>query len=583
MRLPVGSRLPVVPRLSRVWVPSSGGIAAPGAEDAHAKLIRAGFLRPSHSGIFHMLPLGRRVQDKIERLVARHMEESLAASRVSLSSISAESLWEKSGRLQNVGSELFRFSDRKDVPYLLSPTHEEEITSLVARTVLSYKELPLRLYQITRKYRDEFRPRHGLLRGREFTMKDLYTFDTNIKSALETYDQVRAAYTKIFEELNLPVLAAKASSGDMGGDLSHEYLLPTKLGEDRVVSCDSCDYVINEEIAETPAIDKVTADTLYAVWRGITKDRSTLVNVWYPVRDAQLNSRGMGDYTDLDINIAAVKSVVPDLDAGIDNPLPLWSTAINGPEQTATGLVNVVDGRLPITFSDSLESSQPTVSVWPEELIRPSTSFPPVLVHRGMTPAGKVLNLLRIRSGDTCPQCSSGTLKAEKAIELGHTFHLGTRYSEPLEARVRVPASPNSVAMQMGCHGIGISRIIGALAEHMADNKGLNWPVSIAPYSCVIITGKDVDPGDAIDVYRQIMDTTKAVSERVDPVVDDRKESLPWKLKDADLIGFPIMVLLGREWRTSRRAEIQCRRLGIRDSVREVDLPDAVRRMHGIL
>ena len=162
------------------------------------------------------------------------------------------------------------------------------MTTLVARTVKSHKELPLRLYQITRKYRDEFRPRHGLLRGREFTMKDLYTFDISLACALQTYDQVGRAYSDMFRELGLPVLAAKASSGDMGGDLSHEYLLPTPLGEDRVVSCNSCDYVVNEEIADTTAVTEAPQNTPISVWRGITKDRSTLVNVCYPHRDGIL-------------------------------------------------------------------------------------------------------------------------------------------------------------------------------------------------------------------------------------------------------------------------------------------------------
>ncbi|KAK3945236.1 proline--tRNA ligase [Diplogelasinospora grovesii] len=578
-------------RLSRIWFPS-GGIAASGIEDGYAKLIRAGFLRQSHAGIFHMLPLGRRVQDKIETLIAKHMEETLAASRVSMSTISTEALWEKSGRLQSVASELFRFSDRKNAAYLLSPTHEEEITSLVARTVKSYKELPLRLYQITRKYRDEFRPRHGLLRGREFTMKDLYTFDASRESALATYDSVRAAYSRIFAEMRLPVLVAKASSGDMGGDLSHEYHLPTPLGEDYVVSCNSCDHVINEELAESAVADEAPPCSHFTVWRGISNDKSTLVNVWYPRTRTQLASGESSEYTDSDVNIHAVKSVVPDLNAGVENVVSLWSAAVNGPERTATRLLNMIDGRLPRSIEDDLTCSTPSLPVWPDELNPPHPGLA-VSVHFG---DGKPLNLLRIRPGDQCPKCSTGSLQVQKAIELGHTFHLGTRYSEPLDARVSVPASVDPVPgtsssqahesgrlqivpMQMGCHGIGISRIIGAVAEHLADKKGLNWPVVIAPYSCVIVPGRDASESDVVQVYQHIAASVGAEDERLDVAFDDRTVSLPWKLTDADLIGIPIIVVLGREWPSSRRVEVQCRRLGTKDLVGMDDLPGVLKNM----
>jgi len=497
------------------------------------------------------------------------------------------------------------------VPYLLSPTHEEEITSLVARTVKSHKELPLRLYQITRKYRDEFRPRHGLLRGREFTMKDLYTFDISLTCALQTYDQVGRAYSEIFRCLGLPVLAAKASSGDMGGDLSHEYLLPTPLGEDRVASCSSCDYVVNEEIADTAAVIETpeNKNTPIGVWRGITKDRSTLVNVWYPRSSG--DAREEDEYTDSDINIFAVKSLVPDLDAGVEDTVSMWAAAMTGPTRSAAKLLNIVDGRLPASFLEELNTDNPKAAVWPEGSEFHGRSLPVSVHHRG-DKDDRSLNLLRIRTGDKCPQCTSGSLKVEKALELGHTFHLGTRYSDPLEASVTVPSAastvpaaansgrsgrPNQlretsaglgqsvpVPMQMGCHGIGISRVVGAVAEHLADEKGLNWPVSIAPYSCVVIPGRDVSDEDVLEVYRDLHDSEKATPTAVhldlDVVIDDRQKSLGWKLTDADLVGFPVIVVLGREWLSSRRAEVQCRRLGIKDLVHIANLPRVVNELH---
>ncbi|KAK4197726.1 putative prolyl-tRNA synthetase [Triangularia verruculosa] len=565
-------------RLSRVWFPTKKKPAS-GVENGHAKLIRAGFLRPSHAGIFHMLPLGRRVQSKLEDLVASHMEHMLAASRVSLSAVSSQSLWEKSGRLENTASELFKFSDRKDVGYLLAPTHEEEITTLVAQTAKTAKDLPLRLFQITPKYRDEFRPRHGLLRGREFVMKDLYTFDNSIESALATYNDVRQVYSRIFEEMKLPVLAAKASSGNMGGNLSHEYHLPTPLGEDHVVSCDSCDYVANEEVAESVLSDQATSDTAFKVWRGITKDRTKLVNVWYPKQTKPVDGGELREYTDLDINTTEVKSIVPDLDAGVEDALPLWSaaTAAGG---TAVELINIVDCRLPRSFSDGLGGAQPNTSSWPGKL-RPQKEVPVSVLTTNHNNSGKPLNIIRIHTDDKCPSCTSGHLKAEKAMELGHTFYLGTRYSEALGAIMLAPNDEKqNLPMQMGCYGIGISRIIGAVAELMVDDRGLNWPLAIAPYSCVIVTGAGVDEQDAVEVYRQISQVGGVDAKYLDVVLDDRQKTLPWKLMDADLAGFPVIVTLGREWLSTKRLEVQCRRLGVKQAVEMAELPQIIAKLH---
>ncbi|KAK0666216.1 hypothetical protein QBC41DRAFT_326163 [Cercophora samala] len=570
---------PALARLSRVWFPTKKRPAS-GVENGHAKLIRAGFLRPSHAGIFHMLPLGRRVQSKVEELVARHMEHMLAASRVSLSAVSSQSLWDKSGRLENTASELFKFSDRKDVGYLLAPTHEEEITTLVAQTAKRAKDLPLRLFQITPKYRDEYRPRHGLLRGREFVMKDLYTFDSSVESALETYDNVRRVYSQIFDEMKLPVLAAKASSGNMGGNLSHEYHLPTPLGEDHVVSCDSCDYVANEEVAGSVLSDQAVSNTTFQVWRGITKDRTKLVNVWYPTQTQPLDGGALREYTDLDINIAEVKSIIPDLDAGVEDALPLWAAAAAA-GGTAVELVNIVDCRLPQSFSESLAGTEPTTPSWPAKLRPRKEATVSISVQNTSLDGARPLNLIRIHTGDKCPSCASGHLKSEKAIELGHTFYLGTRYSQALGATIMVPNEerPN-VPMQMGCYGIGISRIIGAVAELMVDEKGLNWPVAIAPYSCVIVIGAGVNEEDAVEIYHQINQGGQPHTKYLDVVVDDRQKTLPWKLMDADLAGFPIIVTLGREWLSAKRLEVQCRRLGVKQTVEIAELPQIIAKLH---
>lgn len=528
-----------------------------------------------------MLPLGQKVQEKLEKLIDKYMLQ-LGASKVSLSSISSQALWQQTNRLEGYGPELFRLTDRKDVPLLLAPTHEEEITTLVSKTIKSYKSLPLRLYQIGRKYRDEIRPRQGVLRSREFLMKDLYTFDYSIQSALSTYEQVRAAYSRLFDELKLPYLVAEASSGDIGGDLSHEYHLPTSIGEDNVISCNSCDYVANEELAATRLSlleetlpDTNSGDVLAAnVWRGISKDRSTLINVWYPA-----------SFSDDSINTYAIKSVLPELDASLNDPIPFWSSVPNSAKLSEPRrhlhLVNIVDYRLGSPFANALKTNSSSGVLLPSDTNIDLDTITSEYITSSTD--GEPLNTLRICDGDSCPRCASGKLKVQKAIELGHTFHLGTRYSNPLDAHVQVPSNliegqaasnrtgdMTTVPMQMGCHGIGVSRIIGAVADHLADEKGLNWPRAIAPFEVVVVSGKGLDT-DGIIVSEYLANSPGP--RPLDLLLDDRPESLPWKMRDADLVGYPVIVILGKGWSSDRLCEVQCRRLSSVSHVLLEDLP----------
>ncbi|KAJ4203690.1 hypothetical protein NW767_005179 [Fusarium falciforme] len=554
--------------LSTTWVPT-GGMTASDEEFGHGKLIRGGFLRQAHSGIFQLLPMGLRVQDKIEKLLDKHMH-SVGASRLSLSTISSEELWRRSDRLDRVAPELFRLADRKEVPLILSPTHEEEITTLVAGTLKSYKDLPIRLYQITRKYRDERRPRHGLLRSREFLMKDLYTFDLTTAAAFETYRLVSAAYRAFFAELKLPYLVAEASSGDMGGDLSHEYHLPSAVGEDTVVNCDSCGYTANDEVAtaRAPSASKdavaISASDI-RVWRGISKDRKVLVNAWYPQSSEAFSESGL--------NLHAVKSAVNELDTSIDDPLPFWSEAL---ESGKPKVINVVDARLAPTF-ESLRGQLPLL---PKTLESHEVEHSTV----GGTDSAEALNLVRITHGDGCPRCEEGTLKIHRALECGHTFHLGTRYSVPLDACVSLPQSelpkvakeegltPGSrVPVQMGCHGVGVSRIFGAVAEILADERGLNWPRAIAPFEVAVIPTPGLDK-ESVEIYDNLVAGSSS-QPGLDVVLDDRKQSFGWKMNDADMVGYPVVVILGKAFKQGGLCEVQCRQLSVKENVKLEELP----------
>jgi len=549
-----------VHRLSQLWAPTGGIETSKDAQDeAHALLVKAGFLRQAQSGIFHLLPLGNRVQQKLEQLIDKHMS-SLGASKISLSSISSEELWERSGRLSGHGSELFRLTDRKDTKLLLSPTHEEEVTSLVASIVKSYRDLPMRLYQISRKYRDEGRPRQGLLRGREFLMKDLYTFDVTEDAARSTYEKVGAAYRAFLDELNVPYLVAKADSGSMGGDLSHEYHFVSPTGEDNVIVCQSCKHTINEELSirelnDTTALLEKAEDVKTATWFGISKDRRILIQGVYPRYELIRSSEQERVRVKNEINLYAVKAALHDidLDTGVENPRDLWQP---GPESM---LICLIDPRLPprkyldLSKFDTASDYQTVMSNK-----RASVNKKPVLLTRTFT-------------GDTCSICTDGHVTVEKAIEIGHTFHLGTRYSKPLEAKI-VDSAGTQKHLEMGCHGIGVSRLIGAIAAQMMDKKGLNWPAIIAPFNiCVVYAEEHNEAADAM--YERLRNH----SADFDVVLDDRPKRLGWKLMDADMIGYPIIVVIGQAWKTgARRVEVQSRRLKVKKEVEETELENVL-------
>ncbi|KAL2819006.1 hypothetical protein BDW59DRAFT_151775 [Aspergillus cavernicola] len=565
-------------RISNFWIPT-GGISKKNVqaekEDVNDLLVRGGFYRQAYSGIFHMLPLGLRVQDKLERLIDRHMQ-SLGASKVSLSSISSQELWEQSGRLKE-NSEVFRFLDRKESRFLLAPTHEEEITTLVGTLTKSYRDLPVRVYQISRKYRDEPRPRQGLLRGREFIMKDLYTFDHSVEDALKTYELVRNAYTRLFDELKIPYLMAAADSGNMGGSLSHEFHFPSSKGEDTVVSCSNCDSVYNEELADGMAhslpaqepadpipgfdIDEQPGSTGARVstglWMAISKDKRTLLRGWYP----QFTMQDGTEPATREINSHAVKSIASaagiELDISVENPLEQWAAHIKSSKAHSD---NHTQRPQVLDMYDSLVHAykRPPLS----DLLQEANCTAEDLEYLRLTTfpgTNHSLNLIKVHTGDQCPKCTQGTLKTHTAIELGHTFHLGTRYSDVLAASVMIDGGAIT-PMQMGCHGIGVSRMITAVADSLSDTKGLNWPRAIAPFEAIVVPTKGLEP-DAENIYDAL------ISANTDAILDDRDKQIGWKLGDADLIGYPVIVVVGKGWKKQRTVEVQCRRLGLRRDV----------------
>jgi len=421
-------------------------------------------------------------------------------------------------------------------------------------------------------------------------MKDLYTFDYSPDLALKTYHDVRNIYAELFDELKIPYLTAEADSGDIGGDLSHEFHFPTPNGEDNIISCNKCDHVANEELTEATVPDNLAIGTSSEVdvWCGITHDRKTLVHVWY-MSQSTANQAS--------INAHAVKSIVPGLDASIEDPLSLWKQLGSTPREPhgedrkprPRQILNLIDYRIPDEVRVAIESGNHEGGNKDKEVGETFMSRDPS--------TGLRLNLLSIQNGDSCRNCPDGTLKVQKAIELGHTFHLGTRYSDPLKATVSLPAAllkndkavesslegeqsltdgHKVVSLQMGCHGIGVSRIIGAVADNLADEKGLNWPRVMAPFEAVIVPAGQLDDA-AIEVY-DILSAAPRVpgSSSLDLVLDDRPNRFAWKMRDADEIGYPVIVVVGRGWSDEKKCEVQCRRLKIRQNVPSEQLSEFI-------
>lgn len=448
-----------------------------------------------------------------------------------------------------------------------------------------------------RKYRDEARPRQGLLRGREFVMKDLYTFDYNTEDALVTYDTVREAYKRIFDALKVPYLVAAADSGNMGGSLSHEFHLLSAKGEDTLVSCSGCDYVYNEEVSDGHDLTRNKAGRLdqaepsdigvgtrqppaiaTGLWTAVSHDKKTLVRAWYPKYSVQ-NSNLEKDPVEREINSHAVKALAKaagiDLNTSVKDAAQVWfndvtSDTPSDPQNKHT-LLDLFDSQV-------VSYNHPPLSGLPEssEPFKHPVQFSKLDSFPGTSDG---LDLTRIVDGDKCPKCTEGVLYTHNAIEMGHTFHLGTRYSEILGANVPVDPSRTEksrqdkkearvVPMQMGCHGIGVSRMISAVADTRADTQGLNWPRAIAPYEIIIIPTKGLD-SEAEKIY----DLLKSTTDTGDVILDDRAKQIGWKLKDADLIGFPVVIVVGKAWKTNQEVEVQCRQLnGLRENVNIADL-----------
>ncbi len=522
---------------------------------SHKLLMRAGMIRKTAGGVYTYLPLGFRVLKKINQIVREEMDRA-GGQEVGLPIVQPRELWDQSGRWQLYGDEMFRLKDRHQRDFCLGPTHEEVITALVDGEVHSYRDLPLLLYQIQDKFRDEIRPRFGLMRGREFIMKDLYSFDVDEDGLEISYRKMYFAYSAIFERLGLDFRVVEADSGAIGGSSSHEFMVLAGSGESVVVYCDQCHYAANVEKAETvfnpveqppecaraevvltPGIKSVkdVVDFLDVAEARIIK---TLIYIADEEPFAVL-IRG-----DRELNEVKLKNYLS------------ASELFMAPEDMVKEITGVAIGSvgpvgLNIKVLADLEVQGMTDAVCGAN--RPESHLIHVLPGRDFTPDACV-DLREATAGDPCPHCQ-GELQATRGIEVGHIFKLGTKYSKAMDAWF-LDEDGIKRHYVMGCYGIGISRVMAAAIEQKHDENGIIWPMSIAPFQVIIVPVNRRDEeqmGFAEHLYEELQDAG------VEVLLDDREERAGVKFKDADLIGIPLRVTIGPKSLKQGKVEIKKR------------------------
>ena len=529
-------------RYSELFLPTLREDPAEAEVVSHRLMFRAGMIRKLAAGIYSYLPMGLRVIRKVEAIIREEMNRA-GAQEVLLPAVQPADLWKESGRWEFYGKELLRFRDRNERECCLGPTHEEVITDLVRREIQSYRQLPLNLYQIQTKFRDEIRPRFGVMRAREFIMKDAYSFDADDAGAEESYRRMYEAYTRIFRRCGLDFVAVEADTGAIGGSFSHEFMVLAESGEDEVAACAACGYGANVERAEVQPPEPVAPEVPPGPPETVdTPDRRTIEEV--------AGFLGVGPET-------LIKTILFETDKGVVaacvrgdhevNPVKVKNAVgANTVEMASEETVRRVTGA-PVGFAGPVGLDVP---VYVDHALRGGAGYVAganqadrhvrnVVPGRDFAVAAWA-DLRTIRAGDPCPRCGE-PVTVKRGIEVGHIFKLGTKYSEAMNATY-LDREGRERLLVMGCYGIGVGRTVAAAIEQNHDEDGIIWPVPIAPWEVLILP---IQVKDART--RELADRISADLEArgVDVLLDDRDERPGVRFKDADLIGVPLRITLG--------------------------------------
>ena len=540
---------------SRTFIPTLKENPSDAEVESHKLMIRSGMIRKLSAGVYSYLPLGTKILNKVINIIRDEMDKS-GAIELFLPALQPLTLIELSGRIDAFGDDLLRMKDRHKRDIALSPTHEEVITDLVKNEVSSYKQLPLILYQVQTKFRDEARPRFGVLRSKEFLMKDAYSFDIDTDSLNKSYQKMYDTYCRIFERCKLDYLAVEADSGAMGGDVSHEFMIPNENGEDVIVKCRNCDYSANMEKAESTLIeskDDITLEELKEVstpemttikevsdFLGIEPDKMVKTLIYtYNSKNVAVLVRG-----DHDVNESKLAKVISGGEITLAD------------EDAVVKLTNSPVGFAgPIGLKTQVIADQ-AVSTMKNCVVggnKADTHIINANQERDFN-IDKVIDIRYVTEGDRCPKCNDA-LDISHGIELGHVFKLGTRYSDSLGAKF-LDSNGKEQPIIMGSYGIGVNRILAATIEKSHDSNGIIWPLPLAPYEVLVVPiniKDDVIMDTATKIYDDLCE------EGVEVLLDDRDQRPGFKFKDADLIGVPIRITVGKRLKETGELEIKLR------------------------
>ena len=564
-------------RASELFVRTLREAPAEAEAPSHKLLVRAGYIRKIMAGVYALLPLGMRTLQGVQRIVQEEMNAA-GAQEVRLPAVLPSEPWKQSGRWEAYGDEMFRLKDRGGRDLSLGPTHEEFFAEIVKGEFSSYRDLPVNLYQIQWKYRDELRPRGGVIRAREFLMKDAYTFDRDVNGLQAAYQGMVEAYKKVFTRCGLTFRVVEADPGLIGGDVNHEFMAPADVGEDLFVFCPNCDYAANVEAASTQVPQEEPQGDLEPVELVHTPNRPGIQDVvellgrpagemlkcmLYDVGGTPTGVLVPGDREINDSKLARVLAPAPvrmftDEDfAAYDLP-----KGYVGPQTLPDDVTIVAD--------HSVRAGKNWVS-GAGQIDHHATG---VNVGRDFT-VDRWEDVSRVREGDPCPRCGT-PLQIRRAIEVGHCFQLGTRYSVAMKATF-VDEDGTEQPYVMGSYGIGVSRIIAAVAEQWNDDGGLRWPKVLAPFDAVVIPTNMDQPAvveAAERLYRSLLERN------VDVVIDDRDATAGVKFADADLIGYPVQVVIGKRGIEAGQVDLKVRATGER---RQAPIDAAAEAAHALL
>ena len=509
---------------------------------SHQLMTRTGMVRKVAAGIYSYMPFGLRAIRKVEQIVRDEMNRAGAIECLMPMANPAE-LWQESGRWEKYGKELLRFKDRKETEFCMGPTHEEVVTDIVRNTVNSYRQLPINLYQIQTKFRDEIRPRFGLMRGREFIMKDAYSFDLEEASADKSYDKMYQAYRRIFKRCGLNFRAVEADSGAIGGSFSHEFMVLAESGEDAIVSCNGCEYAANVEKAEIRTSDTPAAPAAQSLEKVATPGQKSIdeVSAFLKIAASRLVKTLIVQTSTLELVAILLRGDHELNEIKLHNLLGTeWVVMAEEAEVVAatgapTGFAGPVGLKLRmIADNDVRQMSDFVVGANQQDM-----HYTGVNLERDFV-VEAYADLRQAVGGDPCPRCE-GKLEGWRGVEVGHVFKLGTKYSEAMGATV-LDDQGKSRDIIMGCYGIGIGRTVAASIEQNHDENGIIWPMPIAPFQVLVamLNPKDKEIREASEkLYAELLDLG------VEVLLDDRDERPGAKFKDADLIGIPLRVTVG--------------------------------------